>query len=311
MALVPVDIFVSTDEALPVPISGASVGVYDANTWSLIELVVTDVNGRAGFQLDGSLSGTQYEVRITKLGAIFGAPKAIVVLDPAVPTNKFDVSGTPSTLPIATDPRLCRCTARLVDFSNRPSVNALVRISSLPEPGTQVPKLVDGNLVNTDSIELHTDKSGKISVDLMRGGEYLLVYSGEDDATWEFVVPDRASANLIDLVFIYPVSATWDALVAPSNSVTVQVGQQLVVPFSLLFSDFQISTDQVQTWLTLMNSSELVLDLKLLSGNPTAAVLTGLTPGTANVTMTTNPVLPKRVPAPAIQAPTLTVTVTP
>lgn len=311
MALVPVDIFVSTNDALPVPIVGASVGIYNASTWQIIDLVVTDSNGRAGFQLDGSLEGTSYEVRISKLGAIFGGPKVITVLDPPTPTNKFDVSGIQSSLPIATDPRLCRCTARLVDFSNRPSVNALVRISSLPEAGTQAPKLVDGNLVNTDSIELHTDKSGKVTVDLLRGGSYLIVFSGEDDTTWNFVVPDRASANLIDLVYPYPVSATWDDSIAPGNAVTIQVGQTLVVPFTLLFSDLQVATEQVQTWLTLMNSSETVVDLKLYSGSPTAAVLTGLQAGAADVTMNTNPLTVKRVPAPQVQAPTLTVTVIP
>lgn len=311
MALVPVDIFVSTDFIIPVPIADVTVGIYDYSTWNLIEMAQTDSNGRVGFQLNGSLDGTTYEVRLTKLGVIFGYPKAIQVFDPPVTTNKFDVSGTSTDRPIATDPRICRCTARLVDFGNRPSANALVRISSLPEAGMQVPKIVDGNLVNTDSIELHTDKTGKITADLFRGGEYLIVISGEDDRTWNFVVPDRPSANLIDLVFPYPTALVWDEGTAPANSVSVVVGQQLVVPFSLYFSDYQVATDQVQKWLTLMNSSELVMDLKLYSGSPTAAVITGLQPGTATVSTTTSPILPTRVPSPSITAPTLTVTVLP
>ena len=95
--------------------------------------------------------------------------------------------------------------------------------------------------------------------DLFRGGEYFVTYSGNDDVVWNFKVPDRASANLIDLIHPQPVSLTWDSDVAPANALSMAPLVQVIVPITVLFSDDEELTQGVDKWLEISSSDESVV----------------------------------------------------
>ena len=172
---VPVDLYVMDDSASPAPIVGAVVGVYDPTTFaSIAQATTSGLDGRAAFLLPGTTSpGTAYEVRAFKLGARFANPFSIQILEPIVGAlNQFDISGTlVGELPAATDPRLCRCTARFMNLANSPVANASVRIATKVDINEQAPMIVDGNLISSEVMAVQTDSYGYLSVDLVRGGE--------------------------------------------------------------------------------------------------------------------------------------------
>lgn len=307
---VPVDIYVLDDSPLTDPISGVFVSVLDPVTFAVVASATTDGTGRAAFVLPGAVTpGTQYEARFFKLGVRFSNPMQILVEEPAVTTNKFDMSGTLLVLPAATDPRVCRCTGRFVSFSNTPISKATVRFMALAESGYQVPKVVDGNLVSAEAYAAQTDADGFLSLDLIRGAQYYITFSGEDDTVWNICVPDRASVNLIELIHPAPVQLKWDPLEAPLDAVSVQVGETKIVHFTLVYSDYEETGEGAAKWIKFINSDDALASIGYNSGTVSVE---GIAAGVVNVTTEMLPDLkPVRVPPYNVVAPTLVVTVTP
>jgi len=307
---VPVDIYVKDQGPVPAPISGVFVAALDPTTFALVATAMTDVNGRAAFSLPGTLTpGTSYELRFFKLGVIFQNPKQILVEDPPVTTNKYDMSGTLLTLPVATDPRVCRCTGRFMSFSNTPIAGATVRFMAKAESGLQVPKIVDGNIISAESFASKTDADGFLTVDLIRTAQYYVTFSGEDDVVWNILVPDQSSANLIELIHPAPVLLKWDALEAPLNAVSVQVGETKVIPFIIVYSDYEETAKGATRWIKFINGDDTKMSVGYSDGQVSVE---GIAVGVANVTTEMLPDLkPVRVPAYNITAPPLVVTVTP
>ena len=308
---VAVGVYVKDDSLSAAPIDGVVVGVFDPVTFAAVAQGTTDVLGHASFLLPGSASpGTEYELRFFKLGVFFANPVRILVLDPGGP-NSFEMVGTvTSDLPVATDPRLCRCTGRFLNYSGRPIANMSVRIfADQSEPAMTVPQIVDGNLVASQSMTFTTDKDGYLSVDLYRTGEYKFMYPGEEDKIWCITVPDRSSVNLIELIHPWPVSLTWDPTVAPGNAITIQSGQAVDVPFTALFSNFVTISRGLQQWLKFTNGDYTVMDVTVGQG---VATISAKSPGTAQLTGENLPnLLPSRVPYYNTQVPPLSVTVIP
>lgn len=307
---VPVDIYVKDSTPSTLPISGVSVSVLDPTTFAIIGTAVSDVTGRASFLLPGAVApGTPYEARFFKLGVVFANPQQIRVEEPALTTNKFDMSGTLLTLPAATDPRVCRCTGRFVSFDNRPISNAMVLFNARAESGYQVPKIVDGNLVSAESYVSRTDADGFITIDLIRGGQYFITFAGEDDVIWNILVPDRASVNLIELVHPAPVQLNWDPGMAPGNAISVQVGETVSLPFLIVYSDYEETGKGSSKWVTFINSDDAVMEVGYSDGTLS---IKGIAAGAAQVTVEMLPNLkPTRVPDYSVAFTPLAVTITP
>jgi hypothetical protein len=294
-----VNIVVKSDDILPLPIAGAVVSLVEVSPVALAARLVTGSGGVAGFDVPDGI----YEVRVYKKGVVFSSSRVEVAGDGA-----YDVFGTLQVLPSATDPRVCRCSGQFVTNSNQPLQGITILLSSAAEAGLEVPKIVDGAMVSAGPTYLKTNASGFVTVDLFRGGEYYLTFAGNDDVVWNFKVPDRSSANLIDLVHPQPVSVEWDSTVAPGNALDLAVGETVEVPFSLIFSDFQTISTGVSKWLNMLNSDSAVLDVSL-SGSK--LFVTALASGSAQVTAVAKTNLyPSRVPDYTIQAPPLVVVVT-
>jgi hypothetical protein len=306
---VPVDVYVLSDAQAADPIEGVIVSIFDPSaSYAQVGQVQTDVNGRAAFLLPGLTPAKVYEVRFYKMGVIFGGVAGILVLEPATFPNVFDVFGHVVVLDMATDPRLCRCTGRFLDFSNRAMVGGIVRIFT-NESGFQVPRVVDGNLIAGESKTLTVDANGYVVVDLHRGGEYNITFSGELDVVWTIKVPDLPSANLVDLICPYPVSITWDPTAAPGDAVSFQVGFGLSIPLTVLFNTGEERTTGLPTWLLVSSSDEAIATAQLTDSS---VVVTGISPGVALVLLECKPdSYPSRIPPPSILPVPLTVTVTP
>jgi hypothetical protein len=301
----PVDFFLFDTSPSPVAVPGVVVTVLNSVTSVVITQGTTDSSGHVGFMLDDAI----YEIRVFKSGWTSTVAQAQV--DHTATTNKFNITiQNLITLPAATDPRLCRCTGRFVDFANK-GQKTPVRISCVSESGFQIPKVVDGNMVFQQDMAFTTDELGVLSVDLFRNGQYWIVFGGEDDVTWNIVVPDVAAVNLIDLIHPFPVALTWDQTDAPGNAVTVPVGQTVQVHVSLTFSDYEVKTEGLDQWVIFTNSDDTIMQLGLqaVSG---IIVVEGLAPGTAQVTASQVPgLLPNRIPASMLTSTPLSVTVVP
>lgn len=304
------DVYVSDDSLATNPIAGVVVSVLDSSTFVEVAQGITDVNGKASFVIPGAVTpGLTYEVRCFKLGVRFLNPFQIAVEEPVVTTNEFDVSGTLLTLPTSVDPRRCKCTGRFMNFSNDPIEGAVVRIMAKADSGYQTPKVVDGNLVSAETMALRTDSDGIISVDLLRGGEYYVTFSGEDDVVWCIVVPDRSSVNFIDLIHPAPVTLDWDDTDAPGDAISVAVGETKEVKYSVTFTDYQVKTSGVDSVVQITNSDGAVMEVAAGDG---LIVVRGLVAGSAQVTSSMKEgFLPPLIPYPTITSPALVVTVTP
>lgn len=317
---VAVDVYIKSDDVTAQPIVGVAAGIYNPTTLALIAMSTSDGSGRVTFMLPGTTTpGTTYEVRFYKTGVKFANPKAIAVIEPATPANIniFDVTGTVGTLPSATDPRCCRCTGQFVDVSNRPMKNVRMRLVRDIEAGYQTPRIVDGHLIANESLDLYTDADGSVSFDLIRGGKYYLMVAFEEDSYWPFHVPDRSSANLIDLIHPQPVSISWDQTDAPSNAVVISLSTNptVLVHFSALMSNFDVLTQDVYNWLDFNYPDPAPFSVQVTvdaPGGNQVVQITGLSAGSATITpILKTGLFPVRVPDYSITAPALGITVTP
>lgn len=300
---VPVNIYVLSDVS-SAGIPGVVVGVYNPTTYAEVALATTDAAGLAGFVLD---LGT-YEVRCQKLLTRLPNPSQFVVTD--VGPNGFNISATILTESAPLDPYICRCTGRMMSLTNSPIVGAAVQIITEVEAGKQIPKVLAGNLVAGESFLKHTDADGFVSFDLPRGGEFNVMFAGEDDQIYPITVPDRALANLVDLMFPYPLELVWNQDDAPGNAISVAVNERKGVRWVLAYSDFQDKSDGVG-WLQFSNSDSTLAVVRAGEG---LLEVFGTAAGSLLVTATTNPNpegVTSRIPAPEIAVPPLSVTITP
>lgn len=312
---VAVDIFLMDDSTSPAPIAGAVVAVLDPVTFAEVAQATTDSLGRAAFLLPGvATPGTLYEVRLFKLGVRFSNPVAIRVEEPVVApsTNIFNCSGTlVGILPDAMDARVCRCTGRFLNYQNQPLAGMTLRIFADQDgSGVATPTIVDGNLIAAQSMTFATDSDGYLSIDLLRGGEYKLMFPGEEETIHTIYVPDRTSANLIELIYPYPMVLTWNQTTAPGNAITINVGVTVTVTFTVLFSNYMTISKGMGQWLTFTNGDNTVMEAVMSEQG--LATISGKLPGTAQLTGVNQPnLLPSRVPYYNTLIPPLNVTVIP
>lgn len=208
-------------------LEGVLVRVFDATGTTFIAQNTTALVGAdaiAEFSLDGDDPAIQYTIRLSKTGVAFdGAlgdqyktPQLIDIYTPPANsptgTNDFDVKGETFERPIATDPRLCRCSGFFKDAAGRPLANLDLSFINQFRPA-----IVDGDAVLGERLEGRTDADGYFEVDLYRGGIYEVYVQSVQAATAddggaftrELHVPDEASYNLIYLLFPVVGEVVW------------------------------------------------------------------------------------------------------
>lgn len=300
-----VDFFVKNTAPSPAAVPGVVVSLLDVTTSVVVSQTTTDSAGLAGF----TVPDATYEVRMFKSGfrSIVSQVEVISSED-----NTFDLTVEDLTsLPSAVDSMLCRCTGKFVDFSNRPRAGVTFRVHAQPEAGFEIPKIAGGSMVFEQTMEFKTDDNGLISIDLFRGGQFNVVFAGEDDVIWNIQVPNVASANLIDLIHPYPTNLDWNHTDAPSDAVTVSVNQTVTIRSTLTFSDYEQKTEGQDQWISFTNSDGNKMDLGFNSAQG-LVVIRGMAAGTAQVTATILAgKLPSRFPFPTLLMNPLHVTVVP
>ena len=315
----PVNINLYSDPGYSAPIIGAAVGVYDSTTLAELAYGVTDSNGLMACMLE---MGT-YEIRCSKLGVRFLSPAARIQV--LAGPNYFVGLGLLLDIPASVDPRCCTVTGRFMGINNQPIVGATVRYvskaaidstqQSLPgiqdeSSNTRIPISVDGNGIVASKWATKTDSSGFASVDLIRGAQLYVTFSGEDDQLWEIKIPNRASANLFDLINPFPTTLAWNQTDVPGNTLTlVAGGEGADVHYELNFSDFIERDSGLSSWIEVRSDNDSIVLVDDLDGH---VIVAGIAPGTAHIIATLKDVLhPARVPEPTIIYTPIVVTVTP
>jgi hypothetical protein len=187
----PVDVHVEDELGNPVP--DVLVKVYDEAGAVFFTQAITGTDGKASFLLETLI----YSMRFYKFQVGFIQPLHFEVLA-APETNVFDVPAEPFELPLATDPRLCRCSGFFRDMTGAPS--RWLDMHIIPEFD---PILLEGAAIVTGERHIRTDENGYVQVDLIRGGNYWvnLEAMGADYLRRLCQVPDAASANFPDMLF--------------------------------------------------------------------------------------------------------------
>jgi hypothetical protein len=203
-------------DAVGDPIEGVLVKVYNPAGDVFFTQATTDSNGLAGLTLET----LEYSLRFYKFQAGFTQPQLIEVLE-APETNVFDIVGEPFVLPVATDPRFCRCSGYFRDLAGGPMQYLDMNFMSEFEP-----VIVDDAMISGNSVSIRTDENGYAQIDLIRGGIYYVrIEAIGGDAMRCVRVPDLASTNLPDLLFPVVERVTFD----PAGPFAVAVGGELVV----------------------------------------------------------------------------------
>jgi hypothetical protein len=181
-----VDIYVTVGES-GIVVPGVLVRFFD-NTGSIVTEAVTDVNGQAGVLLP---QGT-YTMRFYKFACSFQQPQQFSVV---AGTNAFNVKLQTMSRPLATDPRLCRCSGffRGLNGASRPwlDMHFTAQFSAA---------VIDGAGVTPGTLIARTDDKGWVSLDLIRGAMYDVSIE-ELGCSRSIMVPDASRANLPDVLF--------------------------------------------------------------------------------------------------------------
>ena len=191
MSFEPVDVAVADSAGNPV--EGVLVKVYDPAGAIFFTQATTDADGVASFLLET----LDYSMRFYKYHTGFSQPQHFSIL-PAPQTNIFDVVAELFELPIATDPRLCRCSGFFRDMTGAPARYLDMHI--IPE---FEPILLEDSAIVTGERHIRTDENGYVQVDLIRGGNYYVNLEAMGAANLRRLcqVPDAPSCNLPDLLF--------------------------------------------------------------------------------------------------------------
>jgi hypothetical protein len=207
MALESVSIYLE-DIDTSSPISGVVVRVFNQAGTTLITTATSDLMGYADLTLDGGSSSITYQLRFYKAGVSFTSPQAIEVFSPPAGsptgTNTFEVPARVHVLPEAVDPLLCRASGYIVWPDGRPYKGARIDFIYLGKP-----QMLNDRGVLGERINLITDATGYVQVDLIRGACYRAVPVSDHATQRMVVVPDRPSCNISKLLYPIITSIVW------------------------------------------------------------------------------------------------------
>lgn len=215
MSFEPTDVYVKN--AAGDPVEGVLVKVYNDFGDVFFTQATTDADGKAGFLLETLV----YSLRFYKFQVGFTQPQLASVLS-APASNVFDIVAEPFVLPLATDPRFCRCSGFFRDIAGAPKQFMDMNFNSEFDP-----IVVEDAAVVDASRNIRTDENGYAQIDLVRGGIYCVRIVGMvNDQLRQVHVPDQASAVLPNLLFPVVDRITFDP-----DTVSLAAGSELeVVP---------------------------------------------------------------------------------
>jgi len=237
MAIETVSILVQDDQVVPAPVDGVTVLVYDELGTTLITSALTGTvtPGTVDFSLNGDVLPIAYQLRFFINGGAIVSPQQIEVYSPPAGSstgmNNFVITASLFTLPVATDPRLCRASG----YVRGPN--------GLPRKGIDIhwipcfnPLVVDGIGILGERVATRTDKNGYIQIDLYRDGFYQASVESHENVQRKVLVPDRSSININNLLFPIVTSVSY----SPAAPFSVAAGAELEVTATVTASDFRV-----------------------------------------------------------------------
>lgn len=300
MSFEPVDVHIV--DQLSSPIEGVLVKVYDPTGATFYTQATTNAEGVASMLLET----LGYTMRLYKFQSGFAQPQHFVVNAPPA-VNSFNVQGESFVLPLATDPRLCRCSGYFRDLDGSPK-----RYLDIHAIGQFAPILLDDAAVISEERHLRTDENGYAQVDLIRGAKYwgrveslgsAMAAAGTSTDLRCISVPDAASASLPNLLL--PIVDK--IVVSPVGPYSLTVGSEVTVTPEIYDSAGALlegtATGDVQ-W---KSSDEAVLRVTAAQNT---LVLRGNAPGTAQLLATRKDSSIIKIPNVPIMGQPLDVTVT-
>lgn len=222
-----VDLLVTTDDPVPVPLAGAIVKVLDQAGTLVFGQYTTDINGMTSFMLPAGI----YQIRCYKFS--ISIPKLLVPVVTGM-VNQFTIRGTPYVIPSATDSRLCIAAGFF-----RTASGSLARGVDLHFIAQFDPLLLEGSPVLSERVIARTDDNGFVAVPLIRFAMYEVTVQGMEDMLRCVYVPDRASVNIGDLLFPVVTTITFEE----PGPYTTPVGTPLTIHPHVFTSDYRELTD--------------------------------------------------------------------
>jgi len=228
MSYEPVDVYVLSSAPDNAPIAGAVVHVYSTDGALFYTRGETDESGKASFLL----STQSYSLRFFKQHTQFTQPQLMEVVGPPAPavpsSNVFNVYCEVLSVPVASDPRLCRASGFFRDVSGSPKRNLDIHFIARFDP-----ILLDGDGVVTERQTIRTDDNGFAQIDLIRFGNYCAMIQDREDLLRAVSVPNQASVNLPDLLFPRVKTVTLD----PSGPYSLYVEDSIEVTPTVVTTD--------------------------------------------------------------------------
>lgn len=276
------------------PLAGVLVRFYDGAgalvTQQYTSLVGVEAYAEVGLDGAAAPAPTPYTVRLSKNGVAFDGslgddsktPQSIGVYSPPAGaptgTNYFAVQGTTFIRPVATDPRLCRCSGFFKDPLGRPLVGMALHLSQYCPNDDQAPftpLIVDGDGILGDKVLLRTDALGYVVVDLYRTGTYFMYMPGLGSQWRSLHIPDLPSMNLINLIFPVITSIVFDP-----DPLAMSVGDTTEIDVTVTASDGRV-LDPLNQDLLFTSSDESVVGVEVLADSKLS--ITALAAGTAQI----------------------------
>jgi hypothetical protein len=261
MGLVTVNFQCIDQEIVPNPVTSAVVRVYETNDTFVTELISDPITGIASGLLDGTAAPNPhaYIIRLYKFGSpAVDNPQRVEIYDPpagapVTGTNDFKIRFDPHAAVAPADPRLCRLSGyfRRVDGNPASGLGTLSNVSapvSGPTRGHVIritslmnPLIVDGAGSFSSPVYCYADDDGLVEVDLFREGTYSVIVedihpSCIQEAHRVIHVPDRSTANLLDVLFPVVTDVSWN----PAGPWSVVVGGELDVVPTITASDYRV-----------------------------------------------------------------------
>jgi hypothetical protein len=302
--------------------------VFDRLGLTRILYLASVVDGEFSLNLNGEVGGETYNLKVLRpsIGAGLMAPAMLgairqshIVYDPIISSNDAYLTMPSQNLPSATESDMCRLAASFLRQDGIPYQGYAFSIHTRQVPRS-IHRPISGGLQGAflvgDRIDLRADKWGEVIFDLPRGGIYTAVMPDYVDEENYFIVPDSPSADLLDLVLIYPKSVTY----SPS-SLALSVGDEVEVDVSMLMSDGQIEDPlcgnfyEPSTYLSLgVTPSPAPVEAEWSQNSRAKLTIRAISTGTAQVSVTTKDPkstnLAVQLPRAAVQQTPLSVTVT-
>lgn len=184
--------------------------------------------------------------------------------------NATTLSGTSLSTPTSPEPSLCRVSGYLKDIHGKPLVGTFLRIRHKYSPLA----IVSTSLILQERMTVRSGRNGLIEFDLLRESRVdVEIPNLLQEVVLHCVVPNSASANLIDFLFPHLVDVQW----VTASPLSLAVGESAEVEVKGILSNGQ------EVSLTSVSVDVETSDPAVVVESPGDLYYRGVAPGSATL----------------------------